>query len=54
MKYKELNRKFWGQHLRTRGYFVESSGNVTGEIIKEYFRNRDLQETNNSDNFEMR
>ena len=53
MEYKELNKQFWGQHLWARGYFVASSGNVTDEIIKEYIKNQDLQERNNSDNFEI-
>ena len=53
MEYKELNKQFWGQHLWARGYFVASSGNVTDEIIKEYIKNQDLQERNDSDNFEI-
>jgi putative transposase len=53
MEYKELNEQFWGQHLWARCYFVASSGNVTDEIIKEYIKNQDLQERNNSDNFEI-
>ena len=53
MEYKELNKQFWGQHLRASGYFVASSGNVTNEIIKAYIQNQDLQEKINSDNFEI-
>ena len=53
IEYKELNKQFWGQHFRARGYFVASSGNVTDEIIKEYIKNQDLQERNNSDNIEI-
>lgn len=52
MEYKELNKQFWGQHMWARGYFATNSGNVTDEIIKEYIRNQDLQEKNQSDNFE--
>lgn len=47
MRYKELNKQFWGQHLWTRGCFVESSGNVTNKNIKEYIQNQGLQETYN-------
>lgn len=36
-----------------RGYFVASSGNVTDDVIKEYIINQNLQEKNNSDNFEI-
>lgn len=53
MKYKELNKQFWGQHLWASGYFVASSGNVTDEIIKGYIKNQDLQERSKSDNFEI-
>ena len=48
MECKELNKQFWA-----RVYFVANSGNVTDEIIKEYIKNQDLQERNNSDNFEI-
>ena len=40
LQIKKLNKRFWGQHLWARGYFVASSGNVTDEIIKEYIQNR--------------
>lgn len=36
-----------------RGYFVASSGNVTDEIIAEYIKNQDLEERENSDNFNI-
>ncbi len=36
MENNELNKKFWGQHLWARGYFVASSGNVTDEVIIQY------------------
>ena len=52
MEHKELDKQFWDQHLRARGYFLASSVNVTDEIIKEYIKNQDLQERSNSDNFE--
>lgn len=53
MGYKELNKQFWGRHMWARGYFVASSGNVTDDVIKEYIINQNLQEKNNSDNFEI-
>jgi putative transposase len=36
MEYPELKKRYWGQHLWARGYFVVSAGNVTQEMIKEY------------------
>ena len=53
MEYKGSNKQFWGRHIWARGYFVASSGNVTDDVIKEYIKNQDLQERNNSDNFEI-
>jgi putative transposase len=45
---KELSRSFWGRHIRGRGYFAASSGNVTDEVIMEYIATQDL-ETSNDD-----
>ena len=36
MKFKSMNRQFWGRHIWARGYFVASSGNVTDEVIIKY------------------
>lgn len=32
---------------------MASGGNATDDAIKEYIKNQDLQEKNNSDNFEI-
>lgn len=53
MEYKEINKQFWGRHLWARGHFVASSGNVTDDVIKEYIKNQDLEETRKSDNFNI-
>ncbi|EFK08279.1 tranposase-like protein [delta proteobacterium NaphS2] len=34
---RQLAKKFWGRHLWARGYFVASSGNVTDEVIAQYY-----------------
>ena len=52
-EFKELNKQYWGRHMWARGYFVASSGNVTDEIIAEYIKNQDLEERQNSDNFNI-
>jgi len=31
-----LRKRYWGQHLWARGYWVASSGNVTDEVWKKY------------------
>ena len=39
-EYKLLRKRYWGQHLWARGYWVASSGNVTDEVWKEYIKNQ--------------
>ena len=39
-QYKALRKRYWGQHLWARGYWVASSGNVTDEVWKEYIKNQ--------------
>ena len=39
-EYKSLRKRYWGQHLWARGYGVNSSGNVTDEVWKEYIKNQ--------------
>ena len=39
-EYKSLRKRYWGQHLWARGYWVASSGNVTDEVWKEYIKNQ--------------
>ena len=42
---KELSKQFWGRHLWAQGYFVATSGNITDEIIMEYIKNQDKNDT---------
>jgi putative transposase len=39
-EYKHLRKRYWGQHLWARGYWVASSGNVTDEVWKDYIKNQ--------------
>ena len=40
-KYPEIKKKyFWGGKLWTSSYFVETIGNATEEVIREYVRNQ--------------
>lgn len=39
MEFKELKKRYWGQHLWGSGYFSRSVGIVTKEIIKDYIEN---------------
>ena len=35
-----LRKRYWGQHLWARGYWVATSGNVTDEVWKEYIKHQ--------------
>ena len=39
-EYKALRKRYWGQYLWLRGYWIASSGNVTDEVWKEYIKNQ--------------
>jgi len=39
-EFRSLKKRYWGQHLWARGYWVASSGNVTDEVWKEYIKNQ--------------
>ena len=45
MEHKSLSKMYWGRHLWGRGYFVATSGNVTDEVIMEYIKNQDDQDS---------
>lgn len=49
-EYKELKKRYWGQHLWGVGYFCRSVGTVTENIIKEYIEN---QEDEYEENFKI-
>jgi len=39
-EFKELKKRYWGQHLWGVGYFCRSVGSVTEDMIKEYIENQ--------------
>lgn len=45
-EFPELNKRYWGRHMWSTGYFCASSGTVTDETIKQYLeehRDKDSQ-----------
>ncbi len=46
-----LKKRYWGQHLWGRGYWVASSGNVTDEVWKKYIEDQKPEEPD--DNFNV-
>jgi putative transposase len=47
----KLNKKFWGQHFWSRGYFATTSGAITDEMVEEYIRNQDDDSDKRGDDF---
>ena len=45
-EFKELKKRYWGQHLWATGYFCRTVGTVTEEMIKRYIKNQkdDIEE----------
>ena len=43
-EYEVLRKRYWGQHLWARRYWVASSRNVTDEIWKKYIEDQKLDE----------
>jgi putative transposase len=41
-EYASLRKRYWGQHLWARGYWVATSGNVTDEVWKRYIEEQKL------------
>lgn len=50
-EYTGLRRRFWGERLWARGYFLASSGNVTDEIIMAHIAGQD--EERSDDDFRV-
>lgn len=38
LEFDGIRKRYWGQHVWARGYFVATAGNVTDEMIQEYIR----------------
>jgi putative transposase len=39
-EFPELRKRYWGQHVRARGYFCATAGAVDEEMIKAYIENQ--------------
>ena len=40
-EFPELKKRYWGQHLWSRGYFCATVGNVDEETIRNYIENQE-------------
>ena len=52
-QFPQLQKKYWGRHFWSRGYFCVSSGNVTEGMIKKYIENHNSDEDYEDDNFKI-
>ena len=50
-EYQSPRKRYWGQHLWSRGYWVATSGNVTDEVWKKYIEDQKPEEPD--DNFKV-
>ena len=50
-EFPSLRKRYWGQHLWARGYWVASSGNVTDEMWKKYIEDQKPEKPD--DNFKV-
>jgi len=44
LEFDQLRKRYWGQHIWARGYFVATTGNVTNEMVEEYIRNQHVDD----------
>ena len=51
IEHPELNKKFWGRHFWSRGYFATTSGTITDEMVMDYIRNQDEDADKRGDEF---
>jgi putative transposase len=42
MEFESLRKRYWGQHLWARGYFVVSVGNVNSEDVQKYIEEQEI------------
>ena len=51
MEFDLLKKRYWGQHLWARGYFVVSVGNVNAEEVQKYIEQQ--EEHHKKDDFKI-
>jgi putative transposase len=50
-EFEHLRKRYWGQHLWARGYFVVTVGNVNSEDVQKYIENQ--EEHHKNDDFRI-
>ena len=44
-EFEGIRKRYWGQHIWARGFFVATAGNVSDEMVREYIKNHGDMET---------
>ena len=50
-EFRELKKRYWGQHLWTRGYFVATSGQISIKEVQKYIEEQ--EENHKKDTFKI-
>ena len=50
-EFNELRKRYWGQHIWARGYFVVTVGNVNAEEVQKYIEEQ--EEHDKKDDFKI-
>ena len=49
LEFDQIRKRYWGQHVWARGYFVATAGVVSDEMIQNYVRNQQEGKTDDED-----
>ena len=50
-EFEQLKKRYWGQHVWSRGYFAVTVGNINDKQVQEYIENQSLH--NKEDDFSV-
>ncbi len=53
LEFEELRKRYWGQHIWARGYFVATTGSITDSAILEYIRNQHMSHGKEDEDFHI-
>ena len=51
MEFAHLKKRYWGQHMWSRGYFAVTVGNLNEQQVQEYIENQEMH--HKQDNFSI-
>ena len=51
IEFEHIKKRYWGQHLWSRGYYAVTVGNVNSEEVQRYLENQEMH--HKDDNFKI-